>query len=300
MTEEARELIQRLRKISKARIVLPFEDVALTCYNEAPVDGVEIKRAVFVDTETTGKNVDKDRVIELGLVLFEFSVDGRIFSILDHVSMFQDPGIPIPPEATEVHGITDAMVRGKEFNMGRVDSILNQASVVIAHNAKFDRPLLEREVPAFARKAWACSMSEIDWASEGVESAKQEYIAYRLGFFYSGHRAEDDCLAGVHILAQTLPESGQPALKVMLDNARKEKQRVWATNSPFDKKDILSDKRGYTWHDGKLGHSKSWYRDVDRSEVAAEIAYLQEEIYGFPAEVDISTVNAFNRHSRRI
>jgi DNA polymerase III subunit epsilon len=59
---------------------------------------------VFFDLETTGLRVGEDRIIELAVVRLAPSGD-----VTEKERRF-NPGIPIPPEATEVHGITDADV----------------------------------------------------------------------------------------------------------------------------------------------------------------------------------------------
>lgn len=60
----------------------------------------------FLDTETTGRFPGRDRTVQVGVVRFERGeVVGSVWSYID-------PGIPIPAEATAVHGITDDMVRG--------------------------------------------------------------------------------------------------------------------------------------------------------------------------------------------
>ena len=51
---------------------------------------------VFLDTETTGTSYLNDKIIELALVPFEYSRDGKIYNILDTYSEFHDPGISIP------------------------------------------------------------------------------------------------------------------------------------------------------------------------------------------------------------
>lgn len=62
---------------------------------------------VFFDLETTGLNPKHDRIIELALIKVTPQGD-----VLERVRRF-NPGIPIPPEATAVHGITDADVAGE-------------------------------------------------------------------------------------------------------------------------------------------------------------------------------------------
>ncbi len=61
--------------------------------------------AIFLDTETTGTRVGFDRCCQVAIVRFE---NGEP---VDQSSALINPGIPIPPEVTEIHGITDEMVR---------------------------------------------------------------------------------------------------------------------------------------------------------------------------------------------
>lgn len=61
---------------------------------------------VFFDLETTGLDVKKDRVVEVGLV--ELSPDGSRRSLVERV----DPGIDIPETSTRIHGIHNDEVRG--------------------------------------------------------------------------------------------------------------------------------------------------------------------------------------------
>jgi DNA polymerase III subunit epsilon len=62
---------------------------------------------VFFDLETTGLDFKNDRIIELAFIKLTPQGD-----VLERVRRF-NPGIPIPPEATAVHGITDADVAGE-------------------------------------------------------------------------------------------------------------------------------------------------------------------------------------------
>ncbi len=97
-------------------------------------------RPIFYDTETTGVRSDKDRIVELAA--FD-PVQNRTFVQLIN------PGIPIPPEASAIHGISNEMVSNAptfaevgtsfiEFCRGHV--------VLIAHNNdSFDKPFMENE-----------------------------------------------------------------------------------------------------------------------------------------------------------
>ena len=90
---------------------------------------------------------------------------------------------------------------------------MQDVDLIIAHNAQFDRTFFERTFHSVLAKAWGCSIYDIDWSFEGISNHKLEYIAYKYGFFYEGHRAFTDYLAGINILAQNLPNSRELALK---------------------------------------------------------------------------------------
>jgi DNA polymerase-3 subunit epsilon len=109
-----------------------------------------------------------------------------------------------------------------------------RADLVIAHNANFDRKILERQFPELCHRPWACSVADIDWLFEGYDSAKLFNLATAFGFFYPAHSALDDCHAGVAILTQTLPRTGGPVMEKLLQNARRVEYRFWALDAPFD------------------------------------------------------------------
>lgn len=263
-------------------------------------DADEIRQGVFLDVETTGLDASIDKVIELALVPFEFAPDGRIFALGEEYDGFNDPGMPISPEITRLTGIDDQMVAGKTLDLDRIVGLLEPAHLVIAHNAGFDRPFAEEIHPLFAQRAWGCSLADVPWRDEGLESAKLDYLAFRFGFFFAAHRATVDCRAGIHLLTQTLPESGSRALDLLLQNARRKTVRLWAEGSPFEARARLKD-RQYRWNSGDDGRPKSWYRDLDETELDAELAFLREEVFGgrLPA-LETQTINAFNRYSARV
>ncbi len=97
-------------------------------------------RPIYYDTETTGVRSDKDRIIEIAA--FD-PVENRTFVHLIN------PGVPIPPEASAIHHITDAMVAEapgfKEVALLFMD-FCPEETVLIAHNNDaFDKLFLEAE-----------------------------------------------------------------------------------------------------------------------------------------------------------
>src|ERR1700692_245243 len=103
------------------------------------LDSGVIRRAAIVDTETTGMDPKADQVLEIGILVFEYAAEtGQVGPVVGCLSALEDPGRPIPPEATAIHGITDDMVKGLRFDDAAVASLLGGVALVIAHNAAFD------------------------------------------------------------------------------------------------------------------------------------------------------------------
>ncbi|UPK35149.1 3'-5' exonuclease [Bradyrhizobium sp. 186] len=262
-----------------------------------PSNGASTRTGILIDVETTGLDQQKDEVIELGMVKFDYLADGRIVGVRDVFSSFNEPSAPIPSEVTALTGITDGMVAGSRIDGNVVSSFVEDAVIVIAHNAGFDRKFAERYWPVFQRKAWGCSATEIEWRKHGFEGSRLGYLLNGAGFFHQAHRAVDDCHALLEILDFQL-STGSPALAVLLEQARKKKMRVWAEQSPFDLKDALK-RRGYRWSDGSDGRPRSWFIDVEESQLDAEIAFLRAEIYLRDIEPRLQVLTAFDRFSIR-
>lgn len=265
-----------------------------------PVDGCETRLGLFVDTETTGLDPRRDEVIELAMVRFTYGIDGRIFRIGDAFEGLRQPSRPIPDAVTALTGISNEMVAGKKLDPTEIEAFVeNGADLVVAHNAAFDRGFLEGLTGLFARKPWACSMSQIRWAEEGFEGTKLGYLAMGAGFFYDRHRAANDCAAAIELLARPLPRSGRTGMSHLLDAARATSWRIWAEDSPFAIKDTLK-MRGYRWNGTSGASPKAWYVDVDDGAVEQELAYLRNEIYRREVDLPMRRITAYDRFSNRV
>ena len=96
----------------------------------------------FFDLETTGLDVKTDRIVEIAII--RYSPDG---STLEKVYRF-NPGIPIPPEVTEIHGITNEDVADAPTFASRaveLVGILGNSDLAGFNLRKFDLPLLIEE-----------------------------------------------------------------------------------------------------------------------------------------------------------
>ena len=97
---------------------------------------------VFVDLETTGINTSVARIVEV--TVLKFYPDGAE----EERSVRVNPGIPIPPVATKVHGITDDEVADKPLFNRYAKSLLEffDGCDIGGFNAiRFDIPLLVAE-----------------------------------------------------------------------------------------------------------------------------------------------------------
>ena len=264
-----------------------------------PAIGQETKPAILLDTETTGLDTQKSEIIELGMVKFDYLPDGQTTGVRDTFCAFNEPSSPIPFEITALTGITDDMVAGHRIDDAAVEAFIDNAVIVIAHNAGFDRKFAERYWPAFERKAWGCSATEIEWRKHGFEGSRLGYLLNGAGFFHQAHRAVDDCHALLEILALELRTTRAPAFALLLETARKKTVRVWAEQSPFELKDALK-RRGYRWSDGSDGRPRSWYIDVLEGALDDEVAFLKAEICLREIAPRLQTLTAFTRFSVRM
>jgi DNA polymerase III subunit epsilon len=95
-----------------------------------------------MDLETTGLRVGEDRIVELALIRIAPNGD-----VTEKVRLF-NPGIPIPPEASAVHGITDEDVADKPPFAARARSLarlLDPCDLAGFNLRRFDLPMLLAE-----------------------------------------------------------------------------------------------------------------------------------------------------------
>lgn len=97
---------------------------------------------VIFDLETTGINTSKDRIVELFMI--KVQPDGS------RTDLFQrfNPGIPIPPEITAIHGISNEDVAAEpafESKAAELNAFLINCDFAGFNSNKFDFPMLVEE-----------------------------------------------------------------------------------------------------------------------------------------------------------
>jgi DNA polymerase-3 subunit epsilon len=252
---------------------------------------------LILDTETTGLDLKEDQVVELAMLMFEYDpVTGKAGRICEIFSELEQPRSPIPASATAIHGITNDMVSGKKFNDAEVSRLLTQASLVIAHNAEFDRPMVEKRFAQFAQIPWACSLKDIAWRDHGFVSGALEILGIGCGFFYDAHRAEMDCRAVLEVLQQT-DKAGNFFLRLLIEKAQKPEYRIWALDAPFSNKDVLKS-AGYKW---RADNPKAWGKAVSKTDFSQEISWLYQDVYNHRTKkIRIDEIDPTGRFTDRI
>jgi len=251
--------------------------------------GVELKRAMVLDVETTGFDYETCEVIELAMVSFMFNPDtGEVADVFEPIDMFQQPSKPIPQEITNLTGITDEMVAGKSLDKELIISEFEKAGLIIAHNAGFDRPFVEKTIPEIDGKAWGCSWKEVPWSDKGFECKKLGCLLKNKGeLFFGAHRADEDCLALLHILATPFDDGTLP-LKYLRESAAAGTVHVIAWDSPFATKDLLKERK-YRWEPAR----KVWHTFISPDELEAEKKWLADNVGGAPEFKVITAVERY-------
>ncbi len=185
---------------------------------------------VVLDTETTGLH-DGARIVEIAVL----DIDGT--ALLDSLV---SPGVPIPAEATRIHGITDDMVKDSPTFSDLLVPLTAalQGRKVVIYNRDFDKRRLAIELHRHysaryvnlekprngrrrihpAARAWLaaqtwedCAMGAYaEWCGDWTwdYEARDDEPLYRQGDYRwqplpgAGHRAADDCRAVIEVLKE--------------------------------------------------------------------------------------------------
>lgn len=160
--------------------------------------------AVF-DLETTGLDVERDRIVEIAIV--KMFPDGRRERYLQRVN----PGVPIPPEAARVHGIRDedvASAPGFSEIAAEVEHLLEGADLAGFNAARFDLPLLAAEFARAGRTLPLDGRAVLD-AALIFHRKEPRHLAAALRFYCGrdlagAHSADADAEACLDILEAQL------------------------------------------------------------------------------------------------
>lgn len=168
----------------------------------------ELEFAVF-DTETTGLNIGGgDRMVSISGVKVR---GGKVIGT-ETFDLLVNPGVPIPPAATAIHGISDRMVADAPLAaeaLARFGEWIGDA-VLVAHNAAFDARLLAAESKRAGGEPPVNTILDTLLLSHGIAPGEGghsiEALCLRFGIPLLGrHTSKGDALATARIFAAILP-----------------------------------------------------------------------------------------------
>ena len=243
---------------------------------QGPTDSGDLsdtRVGVAVDVETTGKVLETGAIIELAMRRFRFDADGVITHIDRSYCWREDPGFPIPDRIVRPPGITDADVAGERIDQGAALQLLRSASIVVAHNAAFDRRWLERRLEGIGDLEWACSMTQVDWRGRGFDGLGLGYLVCQAGWFHDAHRGASDVDALIQLLRHRFGD-GRTTLSLLLERAARPSWILRAQGAAFGVKDALRE-RGYRWDADR----RVWWTEVTDEARTAEEFWLAANVY---------------------
>ncbi|MDP3415531.1 PolC-type DNA polymerase III, partial [Falsiroseomonas sp.] len=163
---------------------------------------------VVLDTETTGLDVRQDRIVQIGAVRMQ----GAEFAAAAPFNRLVNPGRPIPPTASRVHGLTDADCADQPGFAAILPEFLAYAgqAVVVGHSIHFDLAVLRHEADRHALPWQQPRVLDVALLAAGLDrglvDTSLDSLALRFGVAVTGrHTAWGDAEATARIYAALLP-----------------------------------------------------------------------------------------------
>jgi DNA polymerase-3 subunit epsilon len=225
-------------------------------------------RLLALDFETSGLSLAEDRVIEVGMVIYDIELKQSV----RHYGFLVKPDTDIDPkhwaEAEKIHGIAWDTVN--QYGMPdptalrQVLTYYDMADILLAHNGNvFDRPMLEAWATRYSiplnKKLWIDTRTDLPRPLTG----KLIYLAAEYGFVNPfPHRALCDAMTMLRILENF-------DIDAVIERAKIPNIMVQALVSYGDRE--KAKERGYQWMEWG-GQKSRWLRQIKDHEVAREQA----------------------------
>ena len=218
-------------------------------------------KILCLDVESTGLNPEKDQITEWGAALYDSDTKQPV-----RVSGFLIKGVFISEEITRITHITQSMVDtygvSPEAGLSAIYGLAQQAEMLCGHNFPFDRSFMDAEAKRQGKALITLPAldTRTDLPPEAYQkgkSASLRYLAADHGFCYDAHRAVNDVLATLKLLAMY-------DLDTIIKRSQIPNVEVRAVVDYDDR--LLAKERGYYWK----SELKQWRRPMKLDEVDAE------------------------------
>ena len=212
------------------------------------------------DVESTGLDPKKDSITEMGLVLYDTDAKAPV-----RISGFLVKGGLITAEIERITGITQAMLDTygvtPEAGLSAIYGLAQQAEYLCGHNFPFDRSFLDAEAKRQGKAP--ITLPAIDTrtdlppeAYKKGKSASLRYLCADHNFTYDAHRAVNDVLATLKLLAMY-------DIDTVIQRSQITNVEVRAVVSYGDR--LLAKELGFYWK----AELKQWRRPMKQDEVQA-------------------------------
>ena len=213
-----------------------------------------MRTLLIIDTETTGLDPQLDHCLEVGVILFD--VPSR--QVLAQHSFL----LPVDANAAEainrIPAAATNLPQPWRPALSYLQSLLDAADVLVAHNAAFDRQWFGRGHLPATDKPWLCSMEEMRWPAERLlrsrPSVRDLALAYEIPV-WAAHRALTDCI----YLAEVFRRCDE--LEQLVERGLEPRQLMRAQVS-YDDRHLARD-AGFRWNEPVKG---AWARRLSERE----------------------------------
>ncbi|MCL5017311.1 MAG: exonuclease domain-containing protein [Patescibacteria group bacterium] len=204
-------LRSQLRNVSATFAIIDKGDrygPKLSQWQKNELEYIHMKdKLIFLDTETTGNDVLKDRLCQIC-----YKVDGEY-----HTEYFKPP-LPMSVKAMSITHITNKFLADKPPFQGsemykEIEALLSKG-IMVAHNARFDKAMLESEGIAVPQSICTFRVARYLDSDNQIPEYNLQFLRYFLDLDIDAgvHDAEEDVkvLSGVfeRLLAKMIKETG--------------------------------------------------------------------------------------------
>jgi DNA polymerase III epsilon subunit-like protein len=169
---------------------------------------------IAIDLETTGLDARRDRIVSLAAVPFVASEPASA------LTMLVNPGRPIPPSSTAIHGIDDAMVAEAPDEITavrRLDAVC-AGQVIVGHRVGFDLTVLARARGGDAGYVALCTQRLAVALHPAWSDVSLDGVCAAFGVSIHGrHTAEGDAAAAGRLLVRLVPPMRARGIRTVAD-----------------------------------------------------------------------------------
>ena len=221
---------------------------------QVAAESAAVRTLLIIDTETTGLDPQLDHCLEVGVILFD--VPSR--------QLLAQQSFLLPVEANAAEAINRIPAAATKLPqpwrpaLSYLQSLLDAADVLVAHNAAFDRQWFGRGHLPATDKPWLCSMEDMRWPAERLlrsrPSVRDLALAYEIPV-WAAHRALTDCIYLAEVFRRC-DELEQLVLRGL------EPRQLMRAQVSYDDRHLARD-AGFRWNEPVKG---AWARRLSERE----------------------------------